>query len=52
MATAARRVSTGEALRQLAKKDVPPAYRGPRGNQALDKKALAYEVGRLEAVLA
>jgi hypothetical protein len=53
MTTAAKRVSTAEALRRLAQKQVPPpAYRGPRGNQQQDKKAMEYERTRLEAILA
>jgi hypothetical protein len=53
MATAEKRVSTAEALRRLAQKQVPPpAYRAPRGNQVPDKKAIEYERSRLEAILA
>jgi hypothetical protein len=51
--TASKRVSTNEALRRLAQKQVPPpAYKGPRGNQETDKKAMDYERARLEAILA
>jgi hypothetical protein len=53
MATAAKRVSTAEALRRLAQKQAPPpAYRRPRGNQEPDQKAMEYERARLEALLA
>ena len=53
MDPASKRVSTDEALRRLAQKQVPPpAYRGPRGNQETDKKAMEYERARLEAILA
>jgi hypothetical protein len=52
MATATKRVSTNEALRRLAQKQIPPpAYRGPRANQETDKKAMEYERARLEAIL-
>jgi hypothetical protein len=53
MPTAAKRVSTTEALRQLAQKQVPPpAYKGPRGNQKTDKDALDHARAKLEAILA
>jgi hypothetical protein len=53
MSTAAKRVSTAEALRRLAQKQVPPqAYTRPRGNQEPDKRAMEYERARLEAILA
>ena len=51
MDAASKRVSTNEALRRLAEKQVPPpAYKRPRGNQETDKKAM--ERARLEAILA
>ena len=49
---AAKRVSTGDAIRELAEKKAAQAYRAPRGNQQTDKNALDYEVRRLESVLA
>jgi hypothetical protein len=53
MATAQKRVSTGEARKRLAaKKDVAPAYRSPRGNQQVDQRAIDHERGRLERILA
>ena len=52
MASATKRVSTDEAVKRLAQKQIPPpAYRGPRGNQETDKKAMEYERTRLEAIL-
>ena len=50
--TAAKRVSTGDAIRRLAEKKTAPTYRAPRGNQETDKRALDNEVRRLESVLA
>lgn len=46
-----QRVSRDEALRRLAKKEVAPAYRAPRGNQELDREALAISVGASERLL-
>lgn len=46
----ATRVSIGEALKRLAAKDVPSAYKKPRGNQQPDLDAVAYERRRLEMV--
>jgi hypothetical protein len=49
---AAKRVSTGEAMRRLAEKQVAPAYKRPRGNQEPDPRSVEYERRRLEAILA
>jgi hypothetical protein len=46
-----RRVSTQEALRRLAEKDVAPAYKAPRGNQDLDRGMTDHSVDRLELVV-
>jgi hypothetical protein len=46
-----QRVSREEALRRLAKKEVAPAYRPPRGNAELDSDALAVSVGASERLL-
>lgn len=46
-----QRVSKEEALRRLAEKEVEPAYRGPRGNQEVDREALAVSVGASERLL-
>lgn len=46
-----RRVSTEEALRRLAEKDVAPAYRAPRGNQEIDRGMTDHSVDRLELVM-
>jgi hypothetical protein len=46
-----KRVSREEALRRLAKKEVTPAYRGPRGNAELDHDALNVSVGASERLL-
>ncbi|MFL5841032.1 MAG: hypothetical protein ACJ77Z_11350 [Thermoleophilaceae bacterium] len=51
-AAAAKRVSTDEAMRRLAQKQVAPAYKGPRGNPEPDPQAMEYELRRLEAILA
>jgi hypothetical protein len=48
----AQRVSTGEARRRLAEKQVAPAYKRPRGNPRPDPQAIEYERRRLEAILA
>ena len=49
---AAKRVSTGEAIKRLAeKKGGASAYKSPRGNQETDQRALEYEVRRLKSVL-
>jgi hypothetical protein len=50
-ASANRRVAREEALRQLAQRKVTPAYRGPRGNQDVDRDALALSVGASERLL-
>jgi len=50
--TAAKRVSTGDAIRRLAEKKTAPTYKAPRGNQKTDQRAVDYEVRRLESVLA
>jgi hypothetical protein len=49
---AAKRVSTAEAIRRLAQKQVAPAHKRPRGNPEPDPRAMEYELRRLEAVLA
>ena len=49
--TPVQRVSREEALRRLAKKQVTPSYRGPRGNQDLDRDALNVSVGASERLL-
>jgi hypothetical protein len=46
-----RRVSTSEAIRRLATKEVAPAYRAPRGNQELDRTMTDESVDRLELVI-
>jgi hypothetical protein len=46
-----QRVSREEALRRLAKKNVTPAYRAPRGNAELDRDALNISVGASERLL-
>ena len=46
-----RKVSTRDALRHLADKQVEPAYRSPRGNQELDEDALQHSLGKIELVL-
>jgi hypothetical protein len=46
-----KKVPRDEALRQLAQKDVSPAYRGPRGNAEVDRDALAVSVGASERLL-
>jgi hypothetical protein len=48
----AKRVSTGEALKRLAQKDVAPAYRSPRGNQKADNRAVEHERRKAESILA
>ena len=50
-APANRRVSREEALRRLAKKEVAPAYRGPRGNAEIDRDQLNVSVGASERLL-
>jgi hypothetical protein len=47
----AQRVSREEALRRLARKEVTPAYRPPRGNAELDRDQLAISVGASERLL-
>jgi hypothetical protein len=49
--TGSQRVSREEALRRLAKKEVAPIYRGPRGNAPVDHDALAISVGASERLL-
>ena len=46
-----RKLSTNEARKRLAAKKAPPAYRGPRGNQELDRAAMDMSVDRFERVL-
>jgi hypothetical protein len=46
-----KQIPREEALKRLAQKDVAPAYRGPRGNQDLDRDALAISVGASERLL-
>ena len=46
-----QRLPRGEALKRLAHKQVTPAYRGPRGNQDVDRDALALSVGASERLL-
>ena len=46
-----KRIPRDEALKRLAKKEVTPAYRPPRGNQDLDRDALAISVGASERLL-
>jgi hypothetical protein len=46
-----QRVSTEEALRRLAQKEVAPAYRPPRGNAEVDREALTLSVGASERLL-
>jgi hypothetical protein len=46
-----RKVSTREALRQLAEKPVSSPYRAPRGNQDRDRAATDNSVDRLHVVL-
>jgi len=46
-----RRVSREEALRRLAKKEVTPSYRPPRGNAAVDRDQLNVSVGASERLL-
>ena len=51
--TATKRVSTGEARKQLAdKKAAAPTYKGPRGNQEQDPHAVEYERRKLETLFA
>jgi hypothetical protein len=45
-----KRVSTGEAIRRLAAKEVAPAYKSPRGNQEQDQQAVEHERRRMELV--
>jgi hypothetical protein len=47
-----KRVSTGEAKKRLAEKEVQSAYKAPRGNQEPDRQALEHERRRLETLLA
>ena len=46
-----KRVSREEALRRLARKEVSPAYRGPRGNAEVDREQLMISVGASERLL-
>jgi len=46
-----KRVSREEALRRLAKKEVSPAYRGPRGNAEVNREMLTISVGASERLL-
>lgn len=46
-----QRVSREEALRRLARKEVAPTYRPPRGNAPLDRDALNVSVGASERLL-
>ena len=48
---ARKHLSREEALKQLAQKEVAPAYRGPRGNPETDRDALAVSVGASERLL-
>jgi hypothetical protein len=45
------RLPREEALKRLSNKEVAPAYRPPRGNQDLDRDALAVSVGASERLL-
>lgn len=44
-------MSRDEALRRLAKKEVTPAYRSPRGNADIDRDQLNVTVGASERLL-
>ena len=46
-----QRVSKEEALRRLARKEVSPAYRPPRGNAEVDRQTLSVSVGASERLL-
>ena len=50
--SAVRRESTHKAIERLAAKEVAPAYKAPRGNQELDRDAMAYALAGLDRVVA
>jgi len=50
-AKARRRQSEHEARQRLAAKRVQRTYRGPRGNQEVDRAAMEHSLSRLERLV-